>query len=288
MTTDKTAESKRPTLGVVAISKNEETDLPGFISHLEPWVDEIIIVDDGSTDDTLRILENDDSQVKLVEQLMDPESGFAGQRNRGIKETKSDWLLHMDIDERVPPDLASEMLEAISNNYFHAFRYHRLNFFLHRPMKAGGFADWNNPHLARRGLHHFENAVHETCIIEDDSAAIGQLKARMWHLNDASYKERMGKSFVYCQNQSKRLVARGLKIKWYHLLFLPMIEFLYKFILKQGFRDRTPGLLFAIHAACAMFRACALVWDRQNPKRRDNIEKIIGEMWVSADIDAKK
>lgn len=269
-----------PTLGVVAISKNEERDLPGFFEHLEPWVDEIIVVDDGSTDATIDILRSAGPKVKLIEQVMNAEEGFAGQRNRGIMEARSAWLLHMDIDERVPPQLASEILEAIRSNRYDAYRYRRLNFFLHRAMKGGGFQGWNNPQLARRGRHHFENAVHEVCVIENAPDSIGQLEAQMWHLNDESYKERMEKSMVYCQHQSKRLAVRGIKMKWYHLFLFPVAEFLRKFFIKQGYLDRTPGLLFAIHSACAMFRACALVWDRQNALDRENIEQALKENWL--------
>ena len=81
-------------------------------------------------------------------------------------------------------------------------------------MKGGGFQDWNNPQLARKGFHHFENAIHETCVIENGSNSIGQLKEMMWHLNDDSYKERMQKSMLYSQFQSARLIEKRLKIEW--------------------------------------------------------------------------
>ena len=268
-----------PTIGVVAISKNEEVDMPHFLRHLVDWVDEIIIVDDGSTDSTKEIVLSFGPKVKLVEQKMDLKNGgFARQRNRGIQEATSEWLLHMDIDERITPSFAREVKVAIQNTKFNAYRYRRLNFFLNRPMKGGGLQDWNNPQLARRGFHRFENSVHETCAIDGIPLRIGQLNGQMWHLNDESYLERMTKSMVYCQNQAIRLVKSGKRIKWHHLLLIPLSEFFYKFFWKAGFKDGVVGLLWSLHASSSMFRACSIVWDEQNRLSRYSIENKIQNM----------
>ena len=268
-----------PTIGAVAISRNEEKDLPAFIDHLTEWVDEIIIVDDGSEDGTINILKNAGQKVKFVEQRMDPQQGYSGQRNRGMQVATADWLIHMDIDERIPPALANEMMAAIKDPRYNAYRYRRLNFFLHRPMRGGGFQDWNNAQLARRGAHRFENAVHETCVIEGAPETIGQLDEKIWHLNDDSYNERMGKSLVYCQYQGKRLIEKGLKMKWYHFVVLPLADLFRKMVLRRGYRDGTLGLLFAMHSSCAMFKACALAFDAQNRISRSVVEDEIRMQW---------
>ncbi len=267
------SETRKPSVSVVTICKNEEQDLPDFIGHLLSWVDEIVVVDDGSTDASCQIIRDAGPKVRLVEYPMDPVTGFAGLRNRGIEEARSNWLLHTDVNERIPAALAREIQTAIQNDQYRAFRYRRLNFFLHRPMKGGGFQDWNKPQLARTGFHHFENVVHENCIIDGGEEYIGQLDEVIWHLNDDSYKERMYKSVVYCQEQARRLHKRGFKMRWWHLLLLPLLEFLRKMFKRHGYRDGTPGLMFALHASTAMFKACALIWDEQNRIPRSRIEE---------------
>ncbi|NJK81051.1 MAG: glycosyltransferase family 2 protein [Chloroflexaceae bacterium] len=253
----------RPTIGVVVISKNEEREMPSFLAHLLPWVDEIIIVDDTSTDGTQALARAAGAKVRVIEQALHPTYGFAGQRNRGIAAATADWLLHMDMDERVPPDLIMEIQQAICNPARDAYRYRRLNFFLHRPMRGGGWQTWNKPQLARRGMHQFEHAVHEECIIQTTPDRIGQLQHQMWHLNDENYNERMRKSFQYSQAEADKLLTRR-QVRWYHLLAFPFWQFARLYVGKAGFRDGTPGLLAALHSACASFRAHALVWDQQN------------------------
>jgi len=269
----------RATLGVVTISYNEERDMADFIGHLLPWVDEIVIVDDGSTDRTKEIALSKGNKVQFITSPRQPDEYFSHQRNKGIDASGSDWLLHMDVDERVTPQLSREILNAIQDNNKDAYRYRRLNYFLHRPMRGGGWQDWNLAHLARREVLRFAGMYHEECFVDVPSERIGQLKEMMWHLNDESYKERMRKSFLYCQEQAKRLVEKGTKIKWWHLLVLPGIEFLRKMFKKYGYRDGTVGFLFALHSACAMFRACALVWDEQNSLDRSSLEDQLKQMW---------
>ena len=273
----------RPSLGVVAISYNEERDLPGFLACLVGWVDEIVIIDDGSTDATAEIAAAYDEQVKLIRSPRQEGEYYAHQRNKGIQAAESEWLLHMDIDERVPPSLAKEILAAIRDVGKDAYRYRRLNFFLHRPMRGGGWQTWNLVHLAKRQVLQFEGMYHEACVVDASPERIGQLTEAMWHLNDNNYAERMHKSMVYCQEQADRIAAGGGRICWHHLVFRPLVEFVRTFVWKHGYRDGTVGLLAALHSGCAMFRACALVWDRQHPVLREELEEELATMWDLAE-----
>ena len=189
--------NKRQTLGIVAISYNEEVDLPFFLDHLITWVDEIVIVDDGSTDATEQIALNYGPKVKFISSKRKADEYYSDQRNKGIENAKSDWLLHMDIDERVTKQFSQEILTAISSPDFDAYKFRRLNYFFHRPMKGGGWADWNLVHLAKKEVLRFNGMFHETIKLTISNDKIGQLRNKMHHFNDDSYSERLRKSMTY-------------------------------------------------------------------------------------------
>lgn len=278
---DNDSNSTGPSLGVVAISRNEERDLPGFLSNVLPWVDEVVLVDDNSTDRTREIAIAAGDKVRLIDHPMS-DGGFAEQRNAGIRHARSEWLLHMDVDERVTPDLAREIRDRISQTDLNAFRYRRLNFFMHRPMRGGSWRGWNNPQLARAGAHKFVNKLHEQCIVDGAPEKIGQLTEEMWHLCDESYLERLSKSNHYCHIDAQELVARGRKVRWTHILLLPAVEFARTYFCKRGFCDGVPGLIAGLHGASSVFRTRAIAWEIQNRVSRDELESALQTLWRAA------
>lgn len=271
--------STHATLGVVAISYNEEEDMPGFLKHLVGWVDEVIVVDDGSTDGTALIAQQYGPKVKFLELPRIEGEYYADQRNKGIDAAKSDWLLHMDIDERVTPHLALEILNAINGGEKKAYRFRRLNYFLHRPMKGGGWADWNLVHLAKRDVLRFSGMFHEHIELNVDQEEVGQLKEKIYHLNDSTYNERIRKSNNYLPELSQAVRQTGKQISGFKLVIAFWKEFFKKYIYKQGYKDGQLGVLWALHAASAQFKAHALIWDEQNKIERSVIEKEIQNKW---------
>lgn len=272
---------QRATLGVVAICKNEERDLPGFLDNLRGWVDEIVLVDDGSTDATRRIALSGGEHVRFLESPRLEGEYYANQRNKGIDASCSDWLLHMDIDERVPPALREEILTAITAADLDGYRFRRRNYFLHRPMRGGGWQDWNLVHLARRDKFRFGGMFHESCHLDAPAERIGQLAHPMWHFNDESYAERMQKSLNYVPEVAERIRSQNRSVGWLALITEPIKEFLKKYLIKQGFRDGVPGLIFALHSASARFKAVAMVWDEQNRIPREELESALQtEEWA--------
>jgi len=277
--------TSRPTLGVVSISYNEERDIGGFLENLAPWVDEIIIVDDGSTDQTQAMAKAYGDKVTFLKSPRKDGEYFSHQRNKGIDAARSDWLLHMDIDERVSPELAQQILKGIADESKDGYRYRRLNYFMHRPMKGGGWRDWNLVHLARRDKFRFGGMFHEDCLLDAPETRVGQLDGLMIHFNEDSFEKRIRKSTTYLEEVAKGVEGRKRPVTWVDVVGRPIAEFARKYIVKRGFLDGTPGVISAVHSATAIFRANALVWDRQNHIERSQLDTDLNRMWDSSPIE---
>lgn len=271
--------STKTTIGVVAISYNEEVDMPGFLNHLVDWVDEIVIVDDGSSDNTEQIASQYGSKVNFIKSKRLAGEYYADQRNKGIDNAKSDWLLHMDIDERVTKELADEIISAISSTAYEAYRFRRLNYFFHRPMKGGGWADWNLVHLAKKEVFRFGGMFHETTHLTIGSEKVGQLSNKMHHFNDKSYSQRLTKSMTYQEEVIVSLEKRNIKVGFINMVMAILKEFLVKYFYKKGVFDGIPGFISAFHSCFAIFKAYALLWEKQNKIERKELEKMLKNEW---------
>jgi (heptosyl)LPS beta-1,4-glucosyltransferase len=272
---DSEAESqsqKASTLGVVAICRNEQRDLGGFLEHLLPWVDEIVLVDDGSTDDTLKIARDAGPKVLLVSSPRLPGEYFSHQRNKGISVARSDWLLHMDIDERVTPELRREIQESIQRTDLDGLRFHRQNFFLHRPIRGGGWQLWSYLHVARREKFSFGGKIHEECHLSGTPKRVKYLQSLMWHFNEDSYEKRRRKSLFYTTVEADTLLQKNARVRLWHLTIMPFLVFIKRYFLFFGFRDGIAGWILAFEGMASTFDAYAIAWDQQNRIPREEIE----------------
>lgn len=267
------------TLGVVAISCNEEGDLPAFLAHLLPWVDEIVIVDDGSTDRTAQLCQQAGAKVKFLRSPRAAGEYYSGQRNKGIAAASSDWLLHMDIDERVTPELASEILLAIQDRNRDGFLFRRENYFLNRKMRGGGWQNWNQVHLARRSKLRFGGKMHETISLDAPPNRISQLMHPMWHLNDADYPERVRKNMTYMQVEAENLIERRYRVRPSDFVLQPLKRVVKSYLFQGGYRDGVTGFLYAVYIFGATFNAYATAWDRQNASSRQEVEDRLQNLW---------
>ena len=263
---------KTPTLGVVAICRNEQRDLAGFLEHLLPWVDEIVLVDDGSSDDTLMMACSAGPKVSVISSPRLPGEYFSHQRNKGIRSARSDWLLHMDIDERVTPELRREIEEGIRRTDVDGFRFRRQNFFLHRQIRGGGWQLWSYLHVARREKFAFGGKIHEECHLSSPPNRVKRLGSFMWHYNEDCYEKRRRKSLFYTTVEAETLLQNNIRVGLWHLMVIPFLVLIRRYILLLGFRDGIAGWILAFEGMASTFDAYAIAWDQQNRIAREEVE----------------
>lgn len=241
------------TLSVALITLNEAANLPRTLESVS-WAQEVVVVDSGSTDATVAIARTSGARV-----FRESWKGFAGQKNSAIDHAAGEWILSLDADEEVSPELAREIQTLLAGEpQFSAYRVPRLNHFLGRALRHGGY--WPDPKLRlfRRGVAWFaERPVHETMELSGEfagevgggtSGPVGQLKGHLIHhcyptLED--YIEHMGR---YSSAGARMLADEGRAprsmagLVW-HAVLNPAATFVYNYIFRLGFLDGYEGLL---------------------------------------------
>ena len=228
-------------LSVVLITKDEAASLPRTLASVG-WAQEIVVVDSGSTDATLQIAQAAGARV-----FIQPWKGFGAQKNDAIAHATGDWILSLDADEEVSPELAREMQALLqAEPPLAAYRLPRLNHFLGWPLRHGGY--WPDPKLRlfRRGAARFEQrAVHESMQSE---GPVGQLRGHLIHRcypTLAEYIEHMNRYSTAGAEmlvQSRRAGSSWAWLVW-NAVLNPVATFFYNYFVRLGFRDGRPGLL---------------------------------------------
>jgi glycosyltransferase involved in cell wall biosynthesis len=269
-------EQGRPRISVVAIARNEEQDLPGFLDCFLPLADEIVLVDDGSTDRTCEIAERAHPRVKVVRAPRQEGEGFCHQRNKGIAHATGDWLLHVDIDDRAPKAIAEEIARVVRAPDVDAYEFGFVHFFLNRRLRYGGAQSWTKPWLVRKGIADFEGIVHERLRLPA-SARVRKLEWPMWHLGDDSFSERLRKNLAYSELEVIRLIERGARATLSGACWSGAKAFLRTYVLQRGFCDGRAGLFWALYVWSGTINRGLLAYDRTHPSSRAELERQVRE-----------
>ena len=260
----------RETLSAVIITKNEEDKIARCLESAK-WADEIVIIDDMSSDDTIKICRRYTDKI-IIHKLDD---NFDNQRNIGIDNASGDWILQMDADEIISGKLRKEIEEILKDNSdFSGFKYKRKNYFLGKPLLYGG---WHHDFLRlfRKNAGRFVGqGVHELIEVK---GKIGHINADMEHYTYQNIHQYLERQNYYTTLGAKRLLKeRGVtsdkEIK-YHLVIKPLKLFWKTYIKKQGFRDGFHGLIYCILDSYIHFLKWAKYWELIKNKDEGNISR---------------
>ena len=236
----------KQTISCIMIVKDEERNIKACLDTLA-WADEIIVVDSDSTDRTAEICKAN-PKVKLFQH---PWKGFGPQKNMALSLASSDWVFSIDADERVSPQLASEILGAIANPSFDAYAVKRKNIYRGRWVRNCGWWPDEVLRLFKRGVAKFsDRVVHEA--LEFKSPA-GTLENPLEHYSYHGAGDFIRRVERYSSLGAHQMSGRRKRAGTANILGRTALAFIRSYILKKGFLEGRAGLLIAFSTAEVTF-----------------------------------
>jgi glycosyltransferase involved in cell wall biosynthesis len=227
-----------PKLSVTIITKNESSDIAAALQSVS-WADERIVVDSGSTDDTVAIA------TPLADRVVVHEwDGYVAQKNYAASLASHEWILSLDADERVTPPLAAEIQQVLVQEPPHrGFRIPRVTWHLGRWIRT---TDWYPDDQLRlydrRAAHWVGRHVHEGVNV---NGSVGRLRGELEHYAYRDISEHLATIEHYTTLAARQMFEQGHRASTWQLAVHPQLAFLRNYLLKGGFRDGHVGLIIS-------------------------------------------
>jgi glycosyltransferase involved in cell wall biosynthesis len=256
-------------LSVTIITRNESVHLEDCLRSAR-WADEVVVVDAESADGTADIARRFADKV-----IAQPWLGFAAQKNLALDHATKPWVLSLDADERVTPDLRCEIEGVLdADGPCAGYSIPRKNFFRGRWIRHGLLFPDRQLRLFRRDRGRFGRVqVHESVQV---TGSVGLLRAPLLHYTYGSIEEFVDRANVYSSLAAEDLLAQGSRAAWPALLLRPLGRFCTMYLLHRGFLDGREGLLLAALYSYYVFLRTAKVWDgnrRGGPNRSGRADR---------------
>lgn len=234
---------------------NEETMIEDCLKSVE-WADEILLVDSFSTDKTLEIAKAFNPRI-----LQHEYENSAAQKNWAIPQASHEWVLIVDSDERVTPQLRDEILKVLEMDQpeHAAYRIYRQNHFFGFQINHCG---WDKDDVTRLFLR--DNGKYKPYHVHADmdiDGSVGVLSGKFLHFTMRSFSNYMRKFDRYTTWASLDRAKKTDKVTAMHVFFRPIGRFMKQYILKRGFLDGLPGLILCILSSFSVFMKYAKLWE---------------------------
>lgn len=241
-------------LTAIIPTKNEIDNIEAVIASVD-FADEIIVIDSYSNDGTYE--KANTLATKVIQRTFD---FYGAQKNHAISQAKHDWVLLIDADERVTPELKSEIISTLNQNQLNhnAFSIKRINHFMGQRVNYSGWRNDSVIRLFKRDACKYDSRhVHEALKVD---GTIGLLKHKLLHYSYRSFDEYMQKMNTYASLQAKDYDKKTGRLTPYHFIIKPFWGFIKHYIVQSGFRDGVVGLTIGYVQGYVVFIRYVKLW----------------------------
>lgn len=251
-------------LSVVISAYNEERKIEDCLKSVKDLADEIIVIDNSSTDKTAEIARKYTSKVfKRENNLM-----LNVNKNFGFSKATGDWILNLDADERATTSLCDEIKEQISkikDENVNGYYIPRENIIFGKSIKhAGWYPDYQLRLFKRESGKFEEQHVHEMIKVE---GKVDYLKENLVHYNFETIFQFLNKHInIYAPNEADNLLREGYLFDWKDAIRFPLSEFLSRYFAREGYKEGLHGLIISMLMAFYHLVIIAKIWEVQGFK----------------------
>ncbi len=251
-------------LSIVIITKNEAHIIGNTLQSIQGISDDIIIVDSGSTDDTIAICKK--FNTRIIETSWD---GYGPTKNKGIAAAKYDWIFSLDADEAVDEELHQTLLQLKPVEVNTVYRLRRRSFFCNKLIRYGVWGDDKTTRIFNRNNASWDDAaVHENIIYNKPENLIELRSGCLLHYTVHNLTDYSTKTISYARLNAKKYYQQGKKAGFIKLYLSPTFSFLQYYVFKLGFLDGWEG--FLICKTNAWYTFMKYVFLREMNKKGEN------------------
>lgn len=264
-------------LSVIVIARNEQDLIKGCLESIK-WADEIIVLDNSSTDKTFETAKKYTDKVYKVE-----EENFDELRNKAAQKASGDWILYVDSDERVLASLKEEVKDLVSSGEYSAYAISRKNIIFGQEVNYGPYKhDWVIRLLKRDDFENWVGKVHEYPRFK---GKLGYSKNSLLHLTHRNLDHFILKSLEWSKIDAKlRLNSGHPKMTKTRFIRILLTEFYEQLVKRKGLFGGTVGIIDSVLQVFSFYMTYIRLWEMQQKKPLDEVYKDIDKQLLENDF----
>ena len=255
-------------LSIIILAGNEEKMIIDCLESCN-WTDEIILVAANSTDNTVTLAKKTIPKIKIIKTTDEYNKNFSKWRNLGFQNANKDWLLYIDADERITPELKQEIIKKINlkNNSISHYAIPRANHYLGKRVRFGGsYPDFVKRLYLRKFFKGYKGILHEEPLI---TGPLEHLKSDLLHYTHRDLNSMVNKTLVWTDMEAQALFKNNHPpVVWWRFIRMMLTKIWERLIFQKMWRDGTVGWISVLFETFDTFLIYARLWEIQQKQNK--------------------